>query len=208
MNQMSEKLFEQKFHHMKLFFPLIHSTQRDSINNKNVLRSINKINRNSSRLNFRMEPELLKCPEPRQRLTSSQVHSGWERGKEGGNVLRHICQFEEYLWGFDKKWCMFSFKCTTSYLTYFPFASVLSLPERLKYFVPQSIFGSLINLFSAPCHSPKCFSIQYPELGKQHIYTFWHLMAFSSISLKLDVFSPLARCLPPHPHPHHSAILL
>lgn len=59
---------------------------------------------------------------------------GRERGK-CGQMLLSVWRISVGLW--QTRW-MFSFKCTTSYLTYFPWMSRLQLPERLKYFVPQA----------------------------------------------------------------------
>lgn len=79
-----------------MVFPLVHSTHRKGLKwqNKSLIKSINKINRNSSRLNVRIEPKLLKCPEPRQRLTGSQVQPGYGRGEMWSVtsvILKNIC---------------------------------------------------------------------------------------------------------------------
>lgn len=82
-----------KFHQIKWFS---HSTHRRGLKeqNKSLINSIKKINRNSSRLNVRMQPKLLKCPEPRQRPASSQVHSGQGKGEmcsDASVSLKNIC---------------------------------------------------------------------------------------------------------------------
>lgn len=59
---------------------------------------------------------------------------GRERGK-CGQMLLSVWRISVGLW--QTRW-MFSFKCTTTYLTYFPWLSGLQLPERLKYFVPRA----------------------------------------------------------------------
>lgn len=85
---------------------------------------------------------------------------GRERGK-CGQMLLSVWRISVGLW--QTRW-MFSFKCTTTYLTYFPWMSGLQLPQRLKYFVPERFWFTDLFVFCADPFSKKDSCSEHPHL--------------------------------------------